>query len=168
MLRLEIARINFDLKMKRGILINLFIAFILVPATKIVSDYVRIEIRHDYSQYSGSFLQYEKMIASTVFILAPILSILLVLLPYNFVIIRLSKKRKIMLFQKILIFEFILIFVFCLFGTFLNIWRYPLWENIYYIIYFFPFSILFAGLLHYFVDKRTCAVLNPSQSNAEL
>ncbi len=87
--------------MKRRILINLIIAFILLPTIKIVIDYVRIEIRQDYSQYSGSFLEYEKMIASTVFIVAPVLLLLFVLLPYNLLIISLSKNRKITLFQKI-------------------------------------------------------------------
>ena len=134
--------------MRRRIFVNLIIAFILLPTWKLARDYVRIEIKHDYSAYSGSFLQYEKMIASTVFIIAPIFFLLFVLLPYNIVVINLCAKKQTSLLKKILLFELILIIVFCLVGTFMNIWRNPFWENIYYVFLLF-------SLQHHFCNFNT-------------
>ncbi|KQC01813.1 hypothetical protein AQF98_05460 [Pedobacter sp. Hv1] len=138
--------------MKKRIIVNLVLAFILVPLIKLIWDYIRIEINKDYSAFSGSFLEYEKMIASSVFLVVPIFFIIFTLLPYNIIVLY---KKVTSFFMKVLLFELILIIDFCLLGTFMNIWSYPYWKNIYYLAYFIPYSFLFAGLIHWLVDKRT-------------
>lgn len=138
--------------MKNRIIVNLVLAFVLLPAIKLIWEYIRIEINKDYSAFSGSFLEYEKMIASSVFLVAPIFFLIFTLLPYNTILLY---KKVTNLFIKILLFELILIIDFCLLGTFINIWSYPYWKNIYYLAYFIPYSFLFAGLIHWLVDKRT-------------
>ena len=135
--------------MKR-IITNLILAFIFFSIPKLISDYISIDIKNDNSIYSGSFIEYEKLIFTTTFLLAPMFFLIFVLLPYNLVVI----KYKPRLIVKICLFEFILIIVFCLLGTFINVWSYPYWKNIYYLFYFIPYSILFASIIHFGVDKK--------------
>jgi hypothetical protein len=135
--------------MKR-IITNLILAFIFFPVPKLISDYITIAIKNDNSVYSGSFIEYEKLIFSTTFLLAPMFFLIFVLLPYNIVVI----KYKPRLVIKMCLFEFILIIVFCMLGTFINVWSYPYWKNIYYLFYFIPYSIVFASVLHFLVDKK--------------
>ena len=135
--------------MKR-IITNLILAFIFFPVPKLISDYITIAIKNDNSVYSGSFIEYEKLIFTTTFLLAPIFFLIFVLLPYNLIVIRYKPR----LIVKMCLFEFILIIVFCLLGTFINVWSYPYWKNIYYLLCFIPYSIVFAGVLHFLIDKK--------------
>jgi hypothetical protein len=137
--------------MKKRVIVNLVLAFILLPVIKLIWDYIQIEINQDYAAFSGSFLEYEKMIASTVFLVAPIFFVVFTLLPYNTVLLY---KKVTNIFIKVLLFELILIIDFCVLGAFTNIWSYPYWKNIYYLAYFMPFSFLFASLVHIFVVKK--------------
>jgi hypothetical protein len=137
-------------KMMKRIITNLILAFIFFPVPKLISDYITIAIKNDNSVYSGSFIEYEKLIFSTTFLLAPMFFLIFVLLPYNIVVI----KYKPRLVIKMCLFEFILIIVFCMLGTFINVWSYPYWKNIYYLFYFIPYSIVFASVLHFLVDKK--------------
>lgn len=136
--------------MMKRIITNLILAFIFFPVPKLISDYITIAIKNDNSVYSGSFIEYEKLIFSTTFLLAPMFFLIFVLLPYNIVVI----KYKPRLVIKMCLFEFILIIVFCMLGTFINVWSYPYWKNIYYLFYFIPYSIVFASVLHFLVDKK--------------
>lgn len=131
-------------------IINFILAFILFPIPKLISDYINIEIKNDNSIYTGSFFEYEKLIFTTTFLLAPMFLLIFVLLPYNLIIIKYRPR----IFVKMLVFEIILIVVFCLLGTFINVWSYPYWKNIYYLFYFIPYSLLFASFIHFLVDKK--------------
>lgn len=136
--------------MKSRIIINLILAFILLPIIKLIHDYISIEINKNYSQFSGSFLEYEKIIALTVFVIIPIIFLIFVLLPYNIIIL----KKKLALLNKVILFFAIVIINFCLLGTFMNIWVYPYWRNLNYLFYLIPYSFLFAGLIHLSVDTK--------------
>lgn len=137
--------------MKRRIICNILLAFVLLPLIKLAFTFTKMEINGDYSAYSGSFYSYLKIIALTVFFTAPILFSVFVLLPYNAIII---KKINLNFIYKIFLFEAILIVDLCILGTFMNLWYFPYWKNVYYLAYFIPYSLLFTGLIHVFVDRR--------------
>ncbi len=136
--------------MMKRIITNLILAFIFLPIPKLISDYISIDIKNDNSIYSGSFIEYEKLIFTTTFFLAPMFFLIFVLLPYNLVVIKYKQR----LIVKMCLFEFILIIVFFLLGTFINVWSFPYWKNIYYLFYFIPYSIVFASIIHFWVDKK--------------
>jgi len=136
--------------MTRRLLINLALAYILFSLIILIKDYILIEVLHDNSFYSGSFLQYIKGNVS-MRLITPTVFAVLVLLPYNIIILRAGKLS---LFAKILIFESILILMFCLAGTFTNVWLEPYWINLKFILYFIPISIVFASIIHITIDKK--------------
>jgi hypothetical protein len=143
--------------MIKRILANIFLAFLILPGLKLGADYIKFEAEGDHSLYSGSFLEYEKLIWTTVFVVEPFMFSLLVLLPYNVAILRLGIRR---LIKKIITFEIIMLLLFCIAGLFFNIWAWPVWRNLYLPLYFFPISVLFSSFIHFLVDKQ----IEPSSS----
>jgi hypothetical protein len=139
--------------MNKRTIVNILLAFIIVPIIKLVTDYINIEIKNDHTAFSGSFLEYETLIASTVFVITPLFFLLFVLLPYNMVILKIGLERLNYL-KKVCIFLLVCIIVICLLGTFMNVWFYPYWKNVYYLIYLIPCSFLFAGMIHVFADNE--------------
>lgn len=140
--------------MTRRILVNLFIAFVLLSFLKFSWDFITIIILKDYSAFSGTFLEYQKMIAVTAYIQVPILFLITVLLPYQIIINRLSRTKNLKLIHKILLFELVLVIFWCLLGTFLNVWLTPYWKNLYYPIIFLLIAVPSAFLLHWLVDTK--------------
>jgi len=140
--------------MRKRIIVNILLAFIVIPIIKLVTDYINIEIKNDHTAFSGSFLEYETLIASTVFVITPLFFLIFVLLPYNIIILR-THIEKLNYLKKVGIFLLVAIIITCLLGTFMNVWLYPYWKNIYYLAYFIPFSFLFAGLIHFLVDTKS-------------
>lgn len=133
------------------VLINIFLSFLIMPLLKLGMDFIKFEINGDHSMYSGSFLEYEKLIWTTVFLIAPLVFIIFVLLPYNMVLLKYRIRNLIL---KIVTFESIMLLEFFLAGLFINIWVSPVWKNFYAIFYFLPISVIFASLIHFFVDRR--------------
>lgn len=143
--------------MKRRTIANLILAFVIVPIIKLILDYIAIGIKTNNSIFSGSFLEYEKLMALTTFLIIPLGFLIFILLPYNIVIM---KRKQLTLFYKIILFEFILIVFICIVGSFYNIWMFPYWKNIYYLIGSTIYSCLFATIIHLFVDKKTDNILS--------
>lgn len=141
--------------MNKRLFANVIIAYILFPSIICLKNFYQIEILHDKTVFSGTFLDYTKGSLSMLFFLMPTLFALFILLPYNLVVLNWNRKTGLNMFKKILIFETVLVLVWCLFGTFSNVWMYPYWKNLLYIAYFIPPSILFASLIHFWIDKNT-------------
>jgi hypothetical protein len=143
--------------MNKRTIVNILLAFIIVPVIKLVTDYINIEIRNDHTAFSGTFFEYETLIASTVFVITPLFFLLFVLLPYNIIILKIGIE-KLSYLKKVSIFLLVTIIVICLLGTFMNVWLYPYWKNVYYLVYLIPCSFLFAGLIHFLVDTKKSVV----------
>lgn len=137
--------------MKRRIYINLLINYIFLPFILILRDYIEIEILNTFDKYSGTFLDYINFRTLLMYLVLSTIFLLLILVPYNFIIFKQPKKP---LLLKVLLFNFMIIIIISLWGLFSNIWYYPYWKNIYYLIYSLPLSISFVVMLHLFVDKR--------------
>lgn len=134
--------------MKRRIVVNVILAFIILPVIKMAFDYYYLK-ENGSRMFSGTFLEYEKLFAPYVFLGMSPSFLLLILWPYNYIIL---KKRR-TLFVKILIFELIFIALICLIGTVSNIWTIPYWTNLMYVAKTLPLSCLFASIIHFTVDR---------------
>ena len=142
--------------MKNRIILNLILAFTIIPAFSSVRDYIRLEILHDHSMYAGTFQEYYQLqTVCMTFLITPIVYLILVLLPYNFALIYSGKTRRLNLFNKILLLNSSFVIGWCILGTFMNIWLSPPWRNLKFLLYVFPVSVLFASLIHFFVDRKT-------------
>lgn len=128
---------------------NIILAFVGVPMIKLVFDYFKI--KNDNTFFLGTFLEYEQIMASTTFFILPFGFLVFILLTYNLLI----TQRKITLLRKIVLFELILILFICIVGTFSNIWMFPHWKNLVYLITSFIYSCFFSILIHIFIDKKT-------------
>lgn len=135
--------------MKRRIIINITLAMLLLPAIAIMRDYIKLDVLQDHSMYSGSYADYFSL-QWHLYVFEALLFLVLVLLPYNLIIVN----RKLTLLQKFLVFECVLVVVFCIVGTTANVWYKPYWKNLLYLLYFVPYSLLFAGMIHGLVDRR--------------
>ena len=135
--------------MKKRIIINLLLAFLVLPIIKMVFDYIYLK-ENGPKMFDGTYLEYEKAYAPNLFFGISPVFLLFILLPYNYFI----RKKQRPLLAKILIFELIFIAAICLAGSFYNIWTYPYWENVIYIIKTLPLSCLFASVIHFAVDKN--------------
>jgi len=134
---------------RRRIIVNVILAFLILPLIKMVFDYIYLK-ENGSRMFSGTFLEYEKLYAPYVFLgIAPAF-LLLILWPYNYLIL---KKRRSLL-VKILIFELIFIIFICLAGTVSNIWTFPFWKNLIYVARTLPLSCLFASIIHFTVDRH--------------
>ncbi|WP_316801409.1 hypothetical protein [Pedobacter frigidisoli] len=134
--------------MKRRIVTNLILAFIVLPVIKMLFDYIKLE-RYGSKMFGGTFLEYEKAYAPYVFFGIAPLFLIFVLLPYNYFVL----KGRISVLKKIVLCEVIVIVNICLVGSFYNIWTYPYWENISYVIKTFPLSCIVAITIHFAVDR---------------
>lgn len=141
--------------MKR-IIVNILLAFLILPLTIYGRHYYYFEIVGHSSSYSGPFKEYARMIATSVLLVAPILFLLLVLLPYNLIIMH----KNLSYIQKVLVFILIMVIDLCLIGSFSNIWVAPYWKNIYYLIFFIVYGFLFVSIIHLFVDQKNGAQTN--------
>ena len=130
------------------------LAFFLETLIQLARDYINIELLNDHSGFSGSWLEYIESDYTMTFLISPMVFLVLILLPYNLIILQIGLNR-LRYLHKVGIFLSTMIIVFCLIGTFENVWLFPVWNNLYYLIYFIPYSVLFSGLIHYFVDNRT-------------
>lgn len=136
--------------MKRFI-INILLAIIVFPTIFLVRDYIKLDIMNDHSAYVGTFKESLKHSAPVYFGIGSTLFLILVLLPYNLIVLRF---KNISFFRKILLFEAIMIVDICLISTYTNLLFYPYWKNIYYLIYLMAYAFIFGGLIHILVDKK--------------
>jgi len=137
--------------MTKRLIINVLLAYILLTLIILIRDYIQIDIIHDNSVFSGTFLEYITGDLIMITLIIPTMFSIFVLVPYNILILKIKGLR---LIYKILLFEVILIFMFCLMGTFTNVWSTPYWLNIKYFICFLPISAIFSSIIHIAVDKN--------------
>ncbi|RZK17901.1 MAG: hypothetical protein EOO43_13035 [Flavobacterium sp.] len=76
--------------MKKRILINVIIAFVVPTSFKVLRDYYNIAIRHDNTRFSGTFEEYIGLMSFYTFLIGPLVYLLLVLLPYNLLYLKLK------------------------------------------------------------------------------
>ncbi|KQC01348.1 hypothetical protein AQF98_06440 [Pedobacter sp. Hv1] len=140
--------------MKKRIIINIILAFVLETLIQLMRDYVKFEILNDHSSFSGSWLEYIQLDVTMRIIINPLIFLILILLPYNLILLKIGP-QKFNYLRKTCIFLSVMVIMICMVGCFVNVRFYPYWKNIYYLAYFIPYSFLFAGLIHWLVDKRT-------------
>ena len=139
--------------MKKRILINLLLAFALEPTIQLTRDYVKMEILDDHSSFSGSRTEYIGLQPIMTFLISPFIFLIGVLFPYNVLLLHFNKGISNYV-TKAGLFLLVLTSLLCIAGTVMNVWLFPIWKNAYYLCYFIPYSFLFAGLIHWLVDKK--------------
>lgn len=139
--------------MKR-IVVNILVAFILVPVLTLGRVYFMMEIMHDHSMFSGTFAEYVVLDPFLTFFLTPMIALFFILLPNYYALNYLGKRRRLNLLFKIIVLNTVFVLFICLIGTFSNIWVFPYWRNIIWLFYFLPASILLASTLHLLVDQK--------------
>ena len=133
---------------RKRIIVNVLIAFIIVPIMAMIFDYFNLK-KYGDKLFVGTYFEYEKINAPYQFFGISPLFLLFILLPYNYFILK--KDRS--LFSKILILELIFLAAICLAGSFFNIWTFPYWTNLAYVAKTLPLSCLFAAIIHFAVDR---------------
>jgi hypothetical protein len=122
-----------------------------MPVLTLIGYFISMEILQDHTLFSGSFKGYIKANLFSLFFILPGITLALVLFPYNLTLLIL--RRKMSLLNKTLILESIFVIVFCLWASFADIWAYPYWKNIIYILYLFVPSFICASALHLTADR---------------
>lgn len=140
--------------MKKRILLNIILAFILATIIQIARDFVKMEILEDHSSFSGTWWEYVKLQPIVTFLFLPLIFLVFVLVPYNIILVKFELKS-LNYFKKAFIFLIVMTTALCIAGTFANVWMYPYWKNVYYLFYFVPYSFLFAGLIHLLADRKS-------------
>lgn len=141
--------------MKRRIVINVVLAFVICSLANLIRPYIQIVILHDSRFYMGSYYDFIEGKLFSIFLIFPLIFLVFVLLPYNAIILLYVKYKKkwLPLIQKIILLFLIFIVELVILGTFfVNIW-YPSWSVILgYLTRFISYSLLFAISIHYLVD----------------
>ena len=149
--------------MKKRIAVNLFLAFGIIPFVKLTADYIRIVLFHDYSSFSGTFMEYETINAPILFFQAPIIVLIVILLPYNLIILSLGKRHVLSLPQKTGIMMGVMVLALIMIGSFSNVWFYPYVKNLLYLVWFFFFALIFTYLIHVVADKDDPRMLHKTE-----
>lgn len=84
--------------MFRRNLINLFLAFIIFPFIMLLSNYIGRYLLHNYSQFTGNFENYTEVLVKES-LLFGLFVLLLLLLPYNLILLFFQSKNKSLSFQ---------------------------------------------------------------------
>ena len=140
--------------MERRITINILLSFVLVPIIMAARDYYFIVILKDHTFFYGTFWEYETSELLIRLVITPLFWLIFFMLPYNLIILKKEKKRRLRFYEKVLYFELLLMIAWFLLGVIENLWSHPFWKNLNAVLYFIPPSLLFAGLVHLFVDRK--------------
>lgn len=138
--------------MWRRVVVNLVLAFV-APFVRLVWNYIEIEVFDDHSYYAGPFWDYFSGRWKIAFIILPLVFFLLILLPYNIII--LLKKRNLSFSVKFCIFLCIALLVSL---YFFSVGFLPSLSLTYYLGVFAIialFSLLYVFVIHYLVDRKT-------------
>ncbi len=138
--------------MRKRVIVNIVIAFVILPLAYLTKIYLEREVfANTYSQ--SSFSEWLSHFAMLTFFWIPLIFILFVLLPYNYIILN-NSFFKVSLLRKCIVFLAILVALFSLVGSFANIWFYPLWMNLYTLLVLSVIAAIFASMIHFLVDTR--------------
>ena len=124
--------------MKRRIITNLLLAFIIIPLLVNARDYYFIAILHNHSFFSGDFWVYFHLEWILKDLALPLFWLIFILLPYNIILLNKQKKQLLTFYKKVLLFELVFAVVWCLLGTFMNVWISPYWKNLLILLIFLP------------------------------
>ncbi|MDQ7949208.1 MAG: hypothetical protein REI78_14585 [Pedobacter sp.] len=136
--------------MKR-IITNILLAFVLDTAIALLRNYVQIDIMHDSSVYSGTWLEFIANRKFHFFVVEPMIVLIFILLPYNLIITR-TRVRYFSLPKKIATFLAIMASLLWIVGTFFGVWGLSIQTQFYYLVYCVLYSIIFASIIHYVCD----------------
>lgn len=145
--------------MRNRLIINILLGFAFIPLIVGIRDYIELDILHDSSKFYGTFSKYLSFMYWQYFVIMPSLFVAIILLPYNLVIIKLSKTRQLTLVTKILIFQMIISMLYLLLGTYVGLMGLSFWFIMSNLIYLIPLSIFFATLIHILVDRKSLTII---------
>ncbi|PZX46869.1 hypothetical protein [Algoriphagus chordae] len=145
--------------MKRKIIVNLLMAFVLFPILKNFRMFFDVVILGNEMPYhlAMSYWVYMKIHIAENFLFLPMAYLILVLIPYNMILIRNPIDSQLLyrkVWVKILVLTGNHLLLICLLGTFANIWAVPYWQNVYYVGFALLYSIIPASIIHFAVDRR--------------
>jgi hypothetical protein len=143
---------NFILFLFFRCMISLILAFVFMPLFTLLGYWISIQVFQDHSIYSGSFKGYIKANLLIFFFLLPGAALGLVLFPYQVAVF--FFKKQLSLWKKVLLFEIIIFTIFSIWYSFADLWSYPYWKNLLYVIYLFVPSFVCTSALHLTVDKK--------------
>lgn len=141
--------------MKR-VFVSLLVSFTVFPIYFLIRDFILLDILQDHSSFSGNFSEYVALDPLLRFLITPLVLLIFLLLPYNFILLYLSRKGKLpRLFSKYLLFLGVEILVLIITATFfINAWIPNTEISISYFFMFLIFAICCVTPLHYLVDKK--------------
>lgn len=89
------------------------------------------------------------------YIIIYILSLIFFFLPFQLIKdYYITKKENLSFIKKVYIFSAIILTCILILGSFINIWIYPYWYNLLYIIFSFVLAIILTTILYYLVDIK--------------
>ena len=143
--------------MKRKIIANSLIALLLFPALLFYRRFVQL-FTGNYRNYDTVYdtpLEYIKhaIFHPMAYPFVPILFLLFILLPFQFIKDTYQKKgQKFSFLKKTGLLTVIICALVIFIGTFSNIWKIPWYENFMYIVYITGFSLITETVLYFTVD----------------
>ncbi len=144
--------------MYRKIIVNGLVAFVVFPVI-ISFRYWQNIIEGNYKYYDSyidSFSEYVyiAVLRPMAYPLVPIFFLLLVLLPFQLIKDHYYKIGKTLpYYKKILLFSLIVGSLIIFWGLFSNIWVYPYYHNLIYLVYAFGSGVIYGSLLYFLVDR---------------
>lgn len=106
--------------MLKRVIINLLLAFTILPLFTTVRDYLKLNVLNDHSSFSGTFSESLVLEPVLVFIIGPVIFAIFILLPYNMFLVRKNQFKGMTLLQKVGIFELLMLGMLCIMGRFLT------------------------------------------------
>lgn len=145
--------------MKRRIVVNLILAFVLLPILKNSPMFFDVVVLGNEMPYhlAMGYWRYMEMFRWENFLILPLVYLILVLVPYNLALLTNAIHPKFIyknIYVKILIMTVSHLLGICIVGSFANIWAYPLWKNVIYIGIALLYSVIMAPIIHFAVDRR--------------
>lgn len=150
--------LNFH-NMKRRVVVNILLAFVLLPILKNIRMFFDVVILGNEMPYhlAIDYWRYMEIHIAQNFLFLPLAYLIIVLIPYNLILLKDPINPKLLfrsLWVKILFLTGNHILLICLLGTFANIWAVPYWQNVYYVGFALLYSSIMATIIHFAVDKK--------------
>ncbi len=146
--------------MSRKISVNLILNLIVPFLFKIIwfPNLYNAIFKKEYIYYDfeiKSFSEFFYYVYGEDYLIIYLLSLLLFLMPFQLLKdYYYNKGYKLSYTKKVFLLMLIIICCISIFGTFSNIWMFPYWHNIIYIIFSFFLSIILTTITYYFIDIK--------------
>lgn len=147
------------LNRKRRILVNVLLAFVLLPITKNAPMFFDVVVLGNEMPYhlAMDYWRYMEMFMMENFLILPMGYLIIVLVPYNLALLSNAIHPKFIYkknYVKIIIMTVSHLLGICIVGSITNIWYGPIWHNTIYIGIALLYSSIMAPIIHFAVDKR--------------